>query len=548
MRYPATILALLLASPVAAQDAPARPEPADHAAMPADEHAAHDAEGDTSSEDPQPEVRLISEKTELLPGYGTGGFAITTDVPEAQAFFSNGLELNAAFDHHTTIAAMKEAVRLDPACAMCLWGEALVSGPTLNFGKDADERKPLLVLAKQAERLARKRGTDKERALTAALVERYRAGDIAKRDIAYAAAMQRIQSRFPDDHEIAVLTADAMALAAFSQEDEEAALAELKRTLPLLEGVLAEDPDHTPAIHFYIHFTEVLGEPEKAEPYADRLARLAPNASHLVHMPAHTWYWTGRYAEAAQTNRDAVEVGKANALRLGMTHDMAWSLPYHAHNVIYGLGGALMAGDSAVGLDLARPLLVSAEKLPADARVFPQLLMSSAYFAMARFDPASVADLPEPAAPYLKAAWQFARGEAAAWNRDIAGVRAAHDAIPESIAEDPDSVDPVAAEQMLGILRGVLAGRAATLEGDLDAAAAAYRSAAEIEETPSFNRFTDPPAFRYPVRRDLAATLLAAGDAAGAKAAAEKSLHLRKKDPVATAVLAGAEAALAVRR
>ena len=35
------------------------------------------------------------------------------------------------------------------------------------------------------------------------------------------------------------------------------------RANDLLEGVLAEDPDHTPAIHFYIHFTEVLGEPDE---------------------------------------------------------------------------------------------------------------------------------------------------------------------------------------------------------------------------------------------------------------------------------------------
>ena len=74
--------------------------------------------------------------------------------------------------------------------------------------------------------------------------------------------------------------------------------------------------------------------------------------------------------------------------------------------------------------------------------------------------------------------------------------------------------------------------------GDPTAAAEAFRRAAEIEETPSFNDFTDPPAFWYPVRRDLAAALLAAGDVAGARREAEASLKLRMKDPVAEALLA----------
>jgi len=96
----------------------------------------------------------------LLKGYGGGGFAITTKVPEAQAFFSNGMELGAAFAHPAAIAAMKQAVTLDPACAMCKWGESLVDGPTINYGKDAKERAPLHVLVRDAQREAAQRFVD----------------------------------------------------------------------------------------------------------------------------------------------------------------------------------------------------------------------------------------------------------------------------------------------------------------------------------------------------------------------------------------------------
>ena len=511
MAHPRWLLSLLLASamPAAAQDTT--------------DHSQH--------------TDTIAPKTAtLLEGYGDGGFAITTQVPQAQAFFANGLELGAAFAHTAAIDAMKEAVRLDPACGMCKWGEALVSGPTINYPKSADERRPLFALAREAQRHVRRTGTARERALTAALVHRYAPGETQSRDRAYVRAMRKVQARWPEDDEIAVLTADAMmvaALADYPQVDEALNAA----AVPLLETVLARSPDHTPAIHFYIHATEVAGEPGKAEPYADKLVALAPRASHLVHMPSHTWYWVGRYREAGRTNRQAVEIGKDNARRLGLPEpDGVWGLPYHSHNVIYGLGGALMAEDAEVALELARPLVeVSARRERGDP--VTQLMASLGYQAIARFDPAGVAALAEPKLPYLKAAWRYARGEAAATAGDAAAVRTELEAIPKAIPTEGEEWSK-APGQMLLIARAVLEGRIAMLEGDPLAAAEHFRRAAALEETPDFNEFSDPPVFWYPVRRDVAAALLAAGDEAGARREAEASLKLRVKDPVAEALLA----------
>ena len=36
----------------------------------------------------------------------------------------------------------------------------------------------------------------------------------------------------------------------------------------------------------YIHLLEAGADNEKAQPYAEKLAMLAPSASHLVHMPS----------------------------------------------------------------------------------------------------------------------------------------------------------------------------------------------------------------------------------------------------------------------
>lgn len=533
--------ALLLAGALAA--APALAQDTHHHAGPPAVPAA-EAKAETHNH-----ADMVAPKTpQLLTGYGDGGFAVSHAKPEAQSFFSNALELHAAFAHRAAVNAAQEAMRLDPACAMCKWAAALTDGPTINYGKDAKERVPLLALAKQAQAGART-GSAKERALTDALVLRYRPGDTHQADQAYAKAMAAVAARFPQDNEIAVLAADALMVSAFVDGKSDYDHAALDQAIALLEPVLARAPKHTPAIHFYIHATEVVGKPALAEPYADMLPALAPRASHLVHMPSHTWYWVGRYQDAADTNRRAVEIGKANAKALGITEpEGVWKLPYHAHNVIYGLGGALMAGDSRTALDLARPL-VERSAGQDKAQPWAQLLAASGYFALARFDPAAALAAAEPRLDYLKAARHYARGEALVWAGDLAGARAERDAIPEQVAKGPRKDWPddatVAAEAMLGITRAVLDGRIAMAERRFADAATAFRQGALLEETKAFSDFTDPPAFWYPVRRDLAAALLAAGDAIGAQREAEASLELRKLDPVAQRTLAAAQTMLA---
>ena len=122
--------------------------------------------------------------------------------------------------------------------------------------------------------------------------------------------------------------------------------------------------------------------PALAEPYADRLAALAPKASHLVHMPSHTYYWVGRYEDAAKANMRAVELGIDNAKRLGLPPpDGVWGLPYHSHNVTFGLGGALEAGDADIALKLGRPL-VARSQAKTEAAPFSQMIAANGYYAI----------------------------------------------------------------------------------------------------------------------------------------------------------------------
>jgi Tfp pilus assembly protein PilF len=79
---------------------------------------------------PAPHQHAVSGDTSpvLLDGFGRHHQTITTTSREAQAYFDQGLRLVYAFNHVEAERAFREAVRLDPNCAMCYWGIAIAYG------------------------------------------------------------------------------------------------------------------------------------------------------------------------------------------------------------------------------------------------------------------------------------------------------------------------------------------------------------------------------------------------------------------------------------
>ena len=485
----------------------------------------------------------VAAVTEILPGYGGGGFKITTSNPEAQAFFDNGMQLAHAFGHKAASAAMARAVQLDPSCAMCEWGAAWTDGPTINFGVGKDVAAKAAAKVEAAEKLLTATSPAKERGMIAALKLRYRDGGGKKPNTAFARAMDALAIRYPDDDEITTIAADAWLIASDSNKDPKI----LPRSVALLETVLKRNPDYTPAIHFYIHATEMSGFPARAEPYADRLPALAPNASHLVHMPSHTFYWVGRYQEAADVNVRAVAIGIDNARHDGLAGPGGvWQLPYHGHNVQYGVGGALMSGDAKDALALSGPMLAAAVHVP-KVEPFLQMAMGTSYAAEGRFGTtADVLALPDPGEKFgfARAYRHYARGEAQARAGNVAGVRAELADIPDNVGTTSSSDLTANATRLMKIARLVLEGRVTMLEGHPLEAAKFFAKGAKLDESKLVSTFSDPPIWWYPVRRSYAAALLAAGKPQDALREANIVLAHRLHDPLTLSVRADAEVAL----
>jgi hypothetical protein len=490
----------------------------------------------------------------MLAGVGDGVWPADTKNEAAQTWFNEGLNLYHAFDHIEARAAFARAAALDPSCARCEWGVALALGPTLNYGVTAAETAQALVHADRAAALV-KPGDDRAKDLIDALILRY--GKDPKRDQLYARAMDELSRRYSDDDEIAVLAAHALMIPGRGDDPQA-----VGRAVSILKSVLARRPNDTAAIHYYIHATEFAGHPTDALPYAERLASLAPGASHLVHMGAHTLIHAGDYERVALVNAEALAVDAEVQERLGEPGPPSAEM-YYLHNYDFGIEGALMSGDARLALKYADhaevafpasfdkgtisvPDGIDRTQAPADRRGAAE---ARALVALGRYDPGkALAQRDDPAAPRIvQVLRHYARGEAFAARGDAEQVRGEAQAIGALAAKPSPAagagVGDVAA--IAAIAADVLEGRAALIALNPNAAIEAFtRAARRQEQAFPFAKNFDPPPWWYPVRRSLAYADLAAGKPADAAREAKTSLASWPNDALALRVLAEAEAKL----
>jgi tetratricopeptide (TPR) repeat protein len=474
----------------------------------------------------------------LSPGMGTGGFKVDSASKAAQDWFNFGLALSHAFYHEDAKVAMKKAAEADPDCSLCAWGLAWSKGPTLNYGINDQQRIEALGAAEKAKSLAK---DDKARRLAEAMVARYaapavkglnralgapRAGQGAT-EPAFGKTLAKIAEDYPDDTELSVLAAHALLIPVRGDN-----LSGLKPALAILETVLKNHPNDTGAIHYFIHATEFADRAEDAIGYADKLGKLAPAASHLVHMPAHTFFHAGRYHDAAVVNAKAIGA------------DMSWlktggkppgsALPmYYAHNLTFGLEGALMSGDAKLALKYADHADVAYPQSMAVAQrsgVTPRT-----YVALARHAPDRMLAVAPVAGNIRFGVYRaYGRGEAFLSKGDIAAARIERVALDKvhGAKSDPEAI----------VARSVLSGRIAMAAGDGRSAARFFEAGARSQDK-LLQGFMDPPRWWYPVRRSVAAAWLQAGDYRKAEAEATKSLASWKNDPLALWVLGKAQLA-----
>ncbi|HEX8535235.1 MAG TPA: hypothetical protein VF662_13805 [Allosphingosinicella sp.] len=469
----------------------------------------------------------------LLSGLGFAGMEPDSANKEAVAWFKQGVRLIWAFDEVEAVRAFQMAQALDPQCALCFWGEAWARGPTINLRP----RTPELEAARKAAARAAELGgklDGRDRLLVDAMVLRTRDAK-AFANALYAAKLETAALRLPQDDLVNVLAADARMVA-----DPPKAFKPGSLTQRLLERVLKRTPEHGGAIHYYIHLTDWIDRSHLAIPYAEQLGRIAPAASHLVHMPSHSFYGVGRYKDAAAVNVAAVAADEAFVRRMQPSKS-DYRTGLLRHNMHFAINSALMRGDGRTAQVVSDQYRTAFGDKTDGAT---KLLGSATLFTAGLYDDVpKVLALPEDKNVLGNALRHYARGEAMARSGDAEGVRREAKAI-SNILESNQSValGSKTAQALVRVTQHVLDGRAAMLGGKHDAAADAYFKGLQQQLAANFS--FDPPLFWYPVRRSYAASLIAAGEHGRAREHLYAVLQRWPNDPLALYALSLADRGL----
>ncbi|MFP2961068.1 hypothetical protein ACLEPN_25470 [Myxococcus sp. 1LA] len=489
-----------------------------------------------AAEHSAPTLDSLAEGALLLDGMGTHERQVTTASPQAQSFFNQGLRLAYGFNHDEAARSFARATQLDPTCAMCFWGAALVLGPNYNMPMLA-ENAPAAWDALQRARQLAPRATPVEQALITALAQRYPGPEalppekMAPFNEAYATAMADVAARFPDDLDVQTLHAEALMdrnpWKLWSLDGKPAPGTE--EIVATLESVLARDPNHLGANHYYIHAVEASPQPQKAEAAADRLGALAPKAGHIVHMPAHIYQRVGRYADASKSNRKAAEADLAfvkQAKPRGHVYPM-----YTSHNFGFLAYSASMEGRKQETLEAAR----------ASAKHFPPAMLATMpgmdfftaqpLFAMVRFgDWEGLLAEPRPDAKYpvQTGLWLHAHGMALVATGQLEQARAALVELKQLARTVPPTMaaNLNTAQDVLGVAVRVLEARVAQAEGRPQALGL-WQDAVDAADRLSY---AEPADWFYPVRHYQGAALMEARRFQEAEAVYREDLRRNPKN------------------
>jgi len=465
---------------------------------------------------------------------GKISFPTSARSVEAQDAFIRGMLLLHLFEYPFARQEFVQAETLEPDFAMAYWGEAMTYNHPIWDQQDLQAGRAALEKL-QANRARLRAGTSspREKAYLAAIGILYGQGSKAERDRAYARAMEKMASRFPEDPEVQLF----YALALFGVQAGVRDIPTYMLITAIAQSVFCANPQHPGAAHYLIHGVDDPDHAVLGLAAARALAKMAPDAGHSLHMTSHIFTALGMWDDVVQANESAIEVQNRMRAEQGL-EPRNWG-----HYNFWLLYGYLQQGRT----DRARALLTAAFQEAQAQENEPQERLS--------LDPddSLVGSFVQMWARYLIetkdwngeiAQWKFSLGDAFDPNLNFAfvqGMVAANAGQVERARQYLEQFRALSSEldkaihsqeetaptdllylQRLAVLEQELLAEIQSAGGDYLAAVKYAREANRLEgEMPyAFG----PPFIDWPAAELLAQTLSRSGDPAGAAAAFQTQL------------------------
>ena len=435
---------------------------------------------------------------------GLGPFSkkISTTNPEAQALFDQGVQMMYSFAKLDAVRSFRAAWVRDPECAICYWGEGWAWGSYLNGPMLAEHSPFAYAAAKKALALKANAKLPWEQAFIDALQVRYvEKFDAAKRmdqERAYADAMKKVADAFPNDIDAITLYGDALFLLEPRRGRRDLANPNVQRLHKVLETALAMDIKHPGACHLYVHATESTQDPGKAAPCAEFLGNTVPGASHMNHMPSHTWNEIGRWNDGVRANLQAWH----SDLKAGIGEGFAI---YPDHNLHMLLFAASNDSQGAIAIQAGKDYARST----GDTMYHVLTLLR-----FGRFD--EILEVTKrPERDVNGGMWDFAQGYAKLRAGEIDFARVYLTRLKNTEGTSKQTFRNHPAKTLLGVASGILEGEILRKTGDTKGALAAFDRAVKADDEIEYD---EPEPLNFDARHWLGAMQLEAGMAAEAEA------------------------------
>ncbi|HSR50335.1 MAG TPA: hypothetical protein VLV83_05865 [Acidobacteriota bacterium] len=460
------------------------------------------AEETRKSDEEEPELPEVFSQPIPLYEKALGPFTrpISSSSKEAQQYFDQGFQLMYAFSKQNATRSFREAHKFDPECAICYWGEAWTWGSYLN-GKMREEEAPHAYRAIQKALDLKEHASEKERAFIEAMAVRYvedfDPDEREEQDKAYAEAMGRLAQRYPEDLDAQTLYGEALFLLQPRRGYRDIEDPEIQKIHSIFEKVLEADITHPGACHLYIHATESTVRPDLAEPCAEHLGRAIPGASHIQHMPSHTFNEVGRWGDSVRANLAAWH----SDLKAEFDEGVAI---YPSHNLHMLLYAASMDGQGAIAVQAGKDYA----KLRGDSIYHVLTLVR-----FGRFD--EILELEKQGEhDVTQGMWDFGQGYARlrTGEADFAEVYLRRVRQRAQTSEAEYRRHP--ARNLLGVAAAILEGEILRQEGDIEAAIKVLEAAVPLEDELEYD---EPEPLPFSIRHWLGAALLEASRPADAE-------------------------------
>jgi tetratricopeptide (TPR) repeat protein len=284
---------------------------------------------------------------QAMRGVGNSHLEITTSSAKAQQFFDQGVSLLHDFWWFEAYRSFLYASQLDPGAAMPHWGLFMAATNMANL--TAEERRQILDRAIESIDSLGENASARERFYLDAITQLHRVDGEAG-VAAHNAQLLALLNQHPDQIEARLFLWQKLdtGFHADGSPKPEQLYGQL-----LLEREFDQHGDHQGLLHYWIHNQEPGPQPESALGAAKRLAKLAPNSGHIVHMPGHIHYLMGNYDQAHKQFMKAEQADARYIADNNIEPIFAWN---YLHNFSFIMSNLAEAGRYAEGAAYAEKI------------------------------------------------------------------------------------------------------------------------------------------------------------------------------------------------